>query len=37
MMGGKVRTIALHTFSPLSVAYASHMAPFPTVLVLKNS
>jgi len=37
MIGGKVRTIALHTFGPLSVAYASCMAPFPTVLALRNS
>ena len=32
-----MRTITLHTFGPLSVAYASHVAPFPTVLVLRNS
>jgi len=37
MMGGKIRTIALHTFGPLSVAYTSHMVPFPTVLALRNS
>jgi len=37
MMGGKVKTIALHTFGPLNAAYASHVAPFPTVLALRNS
>jgi len=36
MMGGKMRTIALHTFGPLSAAYTSHVAPFPTVLALRN-
>jgi len=37
IMGGKVRTITLYTFSPLSIAYASHVALFPTVLALRNS
>jgi len=37
IMGDKVRTIALHTFGPLNVVYASCVAPFPTVLALKNS
>jgi len=37
MIGSKVRTIALHTFGPLSVAYASYVALFPTVLALRNS
>jgi len=36
-MGSKMRTIALHTFGPLSMAYASCVAPFPTVLTLRNS
>ena len=36
MIGGKVRTIALHTFGPLSAAYTSYVALFPTVYALRN-
>jgi len=37
IMGSKVRTIALHTFGPLSAVYASYVALFPIVLTLRNS
>jgi len=35
-MGSKMRIITLHTFGLLSVAYASYVALFPTVLALRN-